>query len=75
MNRDGLACALLKDNGKTFVVAAGGFNGLVHLESVEMLDLDHPDVWISGPALPEALHNGRLVQVRNSTHKSLVQWS
>jgi hypothetical protein len=67
MNRDGLGCGLLKDHssGKTYVVAAGGFNGLVHLESVELLDLDQPDTWFGGPALPAALHNGRIVQVRN----------
>ena len=67
MNRDGLGCGLLKDHssGKTYVVAAGGFNGLVHLESVELLDLDQPDSWFGGPALPAALHNGRIVQVSN----------
>ena len=65
MNRDGLGCGLFKDaaNGKTYAIAAGGFNGLNLLDSVELLDLDQPDVWIEGPALPAALHNGRLVQV------------
>jgi hypothetical protein len=39
MQRDGLGCGLLKDksSGKTFVVAAGGYNGFIHLDSVEFL--------------------------------------
>ena len=66
MRRDGLGCGLLKDgsSGKGYVVAAGGFNGLIHLDSVEILDLENPDSWFGGPILPASLHNGRLVQVR-----------
>ena len=65
MNRDGLGCGLFKDksSGKSFVVAAGGFNGLIHLDSTEFLDLEQRDAWVEGPLLPDALHNGRLVQV------------
>ena len=65
MKRDGLGCGLLKDgsSGKVYVVAAGGFNGLNHLDSTELLDLENPDSWVDGPLLPAALHNGRLVQV------------
>ena len=68
MRRDGLGCGLLKDgsSGKSYVVAAGGFNGLIHLDSVEILDLENPDSWFGGPILPASLHNGRLVQVRIS---------
>jgi hypothetical protein len=68
MRRDGLGCGLLKDGstGKSYVVAAGGFNGLIHLDSVEILDLENPDSWFGGPILPASLHNGRLVQVRIS---------
>ena len=76
MNRDGLGCGLLKDkaSGKRYVVAAGGFNGLIHLDSTEFLDLEQRDAWVNGPLLPDALHNGRLVQVTQLLNPLQLWW-